>query len=126
MACFYSPTPLIMEADTLKEKTEEITDHLGDYAETFLKLTLLNVTQKGATIASTVVTTIVLCGLGLFVLFFAGFGLAWWLGDLVDSRTGGFLMVGGFYLLLFILILAMRKKTIYPFIKNTVIRKVYE
>jgi hypothetical protein len=115
-----------MEADTLKEKTNELTDHLGDYAETFLKITLLNVTQKGANIASATITTIVLCGLALFVLFFVGFGLAWWLGDVVNSRTGGFMIIGGLYLLLFILVVVMRKKTVLPYLRNLIIRKVYD
>lgn len=115
-----------MEADTLKQKTEELTDHLGDYADTFLKITLLNVTEKAANIASSAITTIVLCGLGLFVLFFVGFGLAWWLGDMINSRTGGFMITGGLYLLLVILVVALKKKAIVPYLRNLIIRKVYE
>jgi hypothetical protein len=117
---------MIMETDTLKQKTEDLTDHLGDYADTFLKITLLNVTEKAANIASSAITTIVLCGLGLFVLFFVGFGLAWWLGDMINSRTGGFMITGGLYLLLVILVVALRKKAIVPYLRNLITRKVYE
>jgi hypothetical protein len=126
VACFYSFISIVMEADTLKQKTEELTDHLGDYADTFLKITLLNVTEKAANIASSAITTIVLCGLGLFVLFFVGFGLAWWLGDMINSRTGGFMITGGLYLLLVILVVALKKKAIVPYLRNLIIRKVYE
>lgn len=115
-----------MEMNDLKQKTADLADHFGDYAETFFKVTLLNVTQKGTDIASAAISLVVICTLSLFVLFFAGFGLGWWLGDLVNSRTGGFLLVAGFYLLLIVLILLFRKKIFFAYFRNLIIRKIYE
>ena len=115
-----------MEMDDLKQKTADLADHLGDYAETFFKMTLLNVTQKGTAIASAAISLIILCTLSLFVLFFAGFGLGWWLGNLVNSRPGGFLLVAGFYLLLIASILLFRKKIVLAYFRNLIIRKIYE
>jgi ABC-type multidrug transport system fused ATPase/permease subunit len=115
-----------MEIDDLKQKTADLTDHLGDYAETFFKVTLLNVTQKGTDIASAAISLIVISILSLFVLFFAGFGVGWWLGDLVNSRAGGFLLVAAFYLLLITFILLFRKKIFFAYFRNLIIRKIYE
>jgi hypothetical protein len=64
--------------------------------------------------------------LSLFFLIFLFCGLAFWLGDLVNSRAGGFFIVAGFFLLLIVLIFALRKKVIVPMIRNTIISKVYE
>jgi hypothetical protein len=115
-----------METEDLKEKAEDLTSHLGDYLDTFYRLTVLNVTQKATNIASAVMSTIVVCTLGLFVLFFTGFGMAWWLGDVLKSRAGGFLIVAGFFLLVVLGIILFRKKIIFPWLRNQIIRKIYE
>jgi hypothetical protein len=64
--------------------------------------------------------------LGLFVLIFASLGLGWWLGDVMNSRAGGFFAVAGFYLLLVLCVVLMKKKIIFPYIRNLFIRKVYD
>jgi hypothetical protein len=115
-----------METEDLKEKTEDLTSHLSDYLDTFYRLTVLNVTQKATNMASAVLSAIVLCTLGMFVIFFTGFGIAWWLGDILKSRAGGFLIVAGFFLLIVLGIILFRKKIIFPLIRNKIIRKIYE
>jgi uncharacterized membrane protein YccC len=64
--------------------------------------------------------------LAFFFLQFLFFGLAWWVGTLVNSIAAGFFIVAGFFLLLILLIFALRKKVIVPMIRNSIIRKVYE
>ena len=115
-----------METETLQQKAEQLTSHLADYADTFLKVTLVNATEKGSTMASAAITTLILAGLALFALFFGGFALAWWLGNLLDSLAAGFVIVTGFYLLLFVVGMMLRKKTIFPYLRNRIIRSIYE
>lgn len=112
--------------DELKEKARDLIDHTEDLADTFYRLTVLNVTQKASNIASGAIVMIVMCGLGLFCLFFAGCALAWWLGDLVNSRIGGFLLTAAFFLLVLLVIALLKKKTLFPMIRDIIIRKVYE
>ena len=77
--------------EDLKEKTSDLVDHATDFADTFYLLTLLKATQKAANIGSGIVLAIVLAVAGVFCLFFAALALGWWLGDVVNSRAGGFL-----------------------------------
>ena len=112
--------------EELTEKTKDLIDHTEDLADTFYRLTVLNVTQKASNIASGAIVMIVMCGLGLFCLFFGGFALAWWLGDLVNSRIGGFLLTATFFLLLLGVIAILRKKTLFPIIRDIIVRKVYD
>ena len=112
--------------DDLKEKTADLADHVEDLAETFYKLTIVNVTQKATNIAAGAVVMMALSILGLIVFLFLGVALAWWLGDLVESRAGGFLLSAGFFVLLLIIIVALRKKIVFPFIRNLIISKVYD
>jgi hypothetical protein len=44
----------------------------------------------------------------------------------VGSTAGGFFIVAGLFLLLIVLVFALRKKVIVPMIRNSIIRKVYE
>jgi hypothetical protein len=48
------------------------------------------------------------------------------MGDVVNSRAGGFLLGASLFLLLMIFIFFLGKKTIFPFIRNLIIRKIYD
>jgi len=112
--------------EELKEKTIDLADHVEDLADTFYRLTVLNVTQKATNIVSGAVVMIVLCSLGFCVLLFAGFAFAWWLGNIVNSRIGGFLLAAVFFLILIVIVSFLKKKTIFPLIRNLIIRRVYD
>ena len=112
--------------EELKEKTADLADHVEDLANTFYRLTVVKVTEKTSTMVSGIVVAIILGALGLFVLLFAGCALAWWLGNLVDSRVGGFLLAAGLFLIVMVVIALLRKNTIFPFIRNIIIRKIYD
>lgn len=115
-----------MQTEELKENVEDIATHVSDYVDTLAKVTALNVTQKVANVASHAIQSLVVCLLGMFILFFSGLALAWWLGDIVNSRAGGFIIVAGFFLLVSLIVIALRKQTIVPFLRNSIIRKIYE
>jgi len=115
-----------MEAQNLKEDAKDILNHAGDYAETFYKLNLLRLTKKVSDVASVVVNSVLIFFISLCILLFISFAGAWWLGDIVQNRALGFLLIAGFYLLIILVLVLMRKKIISPFIRNTLIRKIYE
>jgi len=115
-----------MEAQNLKEDAKDVLNHAGDYAETFYKLSLVRLTKKVSDIASGVVNSVLIFFISLCILLFISFAGAWWLGDVVENRALGFLLIAAFYLLLIFILVLMRKKIISPFIRNTLIRKIYE
>jgi hypothetical protein len=110
----------------LQDKAKDLISHTGDYLETFYRLSILKFTQKATNVASAVIATVAICTLGVLVVLFGSFGLAWWLGDLIESRAGGFFIVAGFYLLVVLCIVLMRKKIVFPYLRNMIIRKFYE
>jgi hypothetical protein len=112
--------------ENIKDKAADLLGHAEDLADTGYKLALLNVTQKAANIASAGITIIIVCTAGIFVLLFGGFALSWWLGDLVSSRAGGFLLGAGFFLIVMVIVVLFRKKIIFPLIRNLIIRNVYD
>ena len=112
--------------DDLREKTADLADHVEDIADTFYRLTILNVTQKATNVASATLTMILVTVIGLFVLLFLGVALSLWLGDLTGSRTAGFLLGSAFFLVLLLVLLALRRKIVFPMIRNLILRKVYD
>ncbi len=110
------------EKEGFKEKVGDLTDHVGDYLDTLYKLTVVKATQKATNAASIIVVAIAVSTIGMFALFFASIGLSWWVGNLINSRVGGFLIVAGFYLLVLIIIILLRKKIVFPFFRNLIMR----
>lgn len=112
--------------EDLKEKTVDLADHVEDLATTFYRLSIVKVTEKTSTIVSAAVVLLIMCALGLFVLLFAGCALAWWLGNLVHSRIGGFLLAAAFYFIIMVIVALLRKNIIFPKVRNIIIRKIYD
>ena len=110
----------------LKEKTRDLADDVEDLAGTFYKLTTVRVTQKATNIISGIIIGVLALSVGFIVLLFASLALGWWLGDLVDSRAGGFLIAAVFFLLILLGIIFTSKKTILPMLRDIIVRKLYD
>lgn len=112
--------------ENIEQTTEKLVKHVGGYVETYTQLAIVNVTQKATGVISLGVVILVSCFLSLFILFFAGLGTAWWLGDLLNNRVAGYFIVGGVFALIMIILFFIRKAVIYPFVRNMIVSKVYE
>jgi hypothetical protein len=110
----------------IKEDTKDLFEHATDYLETYYQLLTVTIAQKFINIASGAVNAVILAVLGLFTFGMISMGLGWWLGNLVNSRAGGFLLVAALYLLIMFVIIFMRKKVIFPFLRNMLTKKIYE
>ena len=112
--------------EEVKNQSEGLVDHVEALSDTFLKLVFVNITQKTVAVTAGLINTIFIYLFLIFCLLFAGAGLAWWLGDLLNNRAAGFFIVSGFFLLAAFFFILMKKKIIYPFIRNFLVRKIYE
>jgi hypothetical protein len=97
-----------------------------DYAESWYKLTLLTGAKKASHATAFLLTILSVVFLGLFVLFFAGLALGIWIGDLLNNESLGYMLVSGAFLLIMIILIALRNKVVFPFIRDTIIRKIYD
>lgn len=110
----------------IKQKAENLTDHISDYIETYFKLNVLKATDKAAGIASVSLASIMIAIFAFFFLLFSGIGVGWWLGQQLDHMLAGFGIVAGFYALLVALIIVFRKNILLPFVRNKIIKMAYE
>jgi hypothetical protein len=112
--------------EELKSKAGDLTDSITEYIQSYYKLTLLNAADKATSIAASTLGSITVVFLGIFVLFFGGIALAIWLGSLLDNPALGYLLVAGFFLLVIIIIVALKKRIVFPVIRDNLINKLYE
>jgi len=114
------------KVEEIKEDAKDLFEHITDYLETYYELISITVAQKTINIASGIINVMILAILGLFAFGLISLGLGWWLGNLLNSRVGGFFLVAGIYAVLMIAIIVMRKKVIFPFLRNLLTKKLYE
>jgi putative superfamily III holin-X len=114
------------KTEEIKEEAEDIVNHIGDFLETYYQLVTIRLAKKVVDITSSLINSIILALLGFLFLSFVSLGLAWWLGNVVDNRAGGFFITAGIYLVIIVLLIVMRKKLIFPFLRNFLTRKIYE
>lgn len=114
------------ETEEIKENAKDIVNDIGDFLETYYQLVTIKLAQKVIDVTSSLINSIILALLGLLFFSFIGLGLAWWLGDIVDNRAGGFFITAGIYLVIMLVLILMRKKLIFPFLRNFLTRKIYD
>ena len=112
--------------EDLKTKTGQLKNDVSDYAKTTIDLVKAKATKGASNAAAGVTIGIAAFLLAIFFLAFFFTAVAWWLADVFNSAALGFFSVAGFFLLLLVLIFALRKKVIVPAIRNAIISKVYE
>jgi hypothetical protein len=112
--------------EEFKLKAENLTKSVGDYFDTYYKLTVVKAADKATGVAASSLAGLATFFLGIFVLFFSGLALGVWLGQILENQVLGYLLVAVFYLILIILLIALRKKIVFPFIRNLIVRKFYE
>jgi hypothetical protein len=114
------------KVEDIKTKAEHLTDHVSDYVETYLKLGAVNATEKATGVATVTLTAIMLSICCLFVCLFAGVGIALWLGEVWGNTKAGYFAVAGFYVVCALLFVTFRKTIIFPYVRDQIIKKVYE
>lgn len=112
--------------EELKSKAENLTESIGDYAETYFRLTVLKVTDKATIIASSTLVALSLFFVSIFVLFFLGIAAGIWLGTLLNNAALGYVIVAGFFILIMLVLVILRKQIVFPMIRNLIVRKFYE
>lgn len=112
--------------EDLKTKAAHLKGHVNEYVQTTIQLAKVKATKGASNAAAGAAIGIAGLVLGIFFLMFLFTALALWLGSLLNSAALGFLCVAGLFLVLIILIFALRKKVIVPMIRNAIIRSVYD
>jgi hypothetical protein len=112
--------------DTDAERQDSVVDAAGDLIETYRDLLTVRIVEHTSMGASISIVGLISLLIIVFVLIFSGLGAAWWIGDEMNNMKAGFFIVGGFYTLILIAVLATAKSFIIPNVRNLIIKKIYE
>ena len=103
------------------DKTEAIVDDLKRYASTRIALIKLETIDKSSQIGANVVSRIIVSVIAIFALIFLSVWAALYLSMLIKVPFVGFAIVGGFYTLVFLVLLIGRKSLLEKPIRNGII-----
>jgi hypothetical protein len=112
--------------ENIKSRATELTESVSDYLETSYKLAVIEAADKSTKIVASITASCIVLLLGLFVILFGGVALGIWLGDLLNNAALGFVLVAALFLLLIFILVAMRKRIVFPMIRNILISMLYE
>lgn len=112
--------------ENIKSRATELTESITDYLETSYKLVVIEAADKSTKILASITASCIVLVLGLFVILFGGIALGIWLGSLLNSAALGFVLVAVLFLLIIFILVAMRKRIVFPLIRNILINMLYE
>jgi hypothetical protein len=106
------------EQDFFKDTKQK----LQQYIQQRILLLRLQATDKVSRIASTIITSVLIIVVGLFLLVFASITAGLWLASITGSLIAGFGIVALFYFVVFLFIIIFLKKMLQNLFINKLIR----
>ena len=107
-----------MAFEEIKEQIDHVEDGVKSYVKNsldFYRLQSFRSMMKGITMATKV---LLIGGVVSRALLFLSLSAAFWFGNMLDNTAQGFLIVGGFYVLVGIILFLMRRKIERPLLKK--------
>ncbi len=116
-----------MEEQEVEPKpTEKLISTAREMIETYRDLASLTVVENVSLGVSVSVVGLVLLVFVCFVMLFGALGAAWWIGESMNNMKAGFFIAGSAFLLILLIVLISARNGLIPFIRNIVIKKMYE
>lgn len=97
-----------MIVEEQKEIMESLLDRARDYWKSSIELIKLKALDKASAVVAAVVSKIVTVAAFTVFFLFVNLGLALWLGDMLGKIYYGLFCVAGFYLILWLLLIAFK------------------
>ena len=94
---------------TFKEIIDGLTENTQTFIKTNVKFVQLEVYERTTNLISSGINLSIIVILVLFILFFLNFGIAQFIGEQLGRPSFGYMIVAGFYLLVLLIFLLIRK-----------------
>lgn len=107
-----------MAFEDIKEQIGDVEDGVRSYVKNsldFYRLQSFRSMMKGITMATKL---LLIGGIASIALLFLSLSAAFWLGSMLGNTAEGFLIVGGFYVLIGIIMFLLRSKIEKPLLKE--------
>ena len=101
-----------------------VIENAGDYLETRLDLLKLQAISKSSDVTSSVVSRMIILLMVSFAVFILNMGLALWVGELLGKVYLGFFVIGGFYMLVGLVLHLFRRTWLKEPVSSLIIKKM--
>ncbi len=112
--------------DDNKTVAGKIIDNARDIVETSYKLLVIKVVDKATKILSSALAAVTFFVIGFFVVLFLGIGTAIWIGEALENMKAGYFITAGIFILLILIIYLLRRKIVFPVLRDSIIKKFYD
>ena len=112
--------------DDNKTIAGKLIENASDIVETSYKLLVIKVVDKATKILSSALAVVTYIVIGFFVVLFLGIGTAIWIGEALENMKAGYFITAGIFLLLILIIYLLRKRVVFPILRDSIIKKFYE
>lgn len=106
-------------------KAEELAEHVKEYIHNRMDAVKLDTAEKTSKVAALVIAAVTVAVFIFSFLFFASVALAFVFSNVTGSLAWGFLIVGGIYLLLGIIIWLLKDRIIQLPIMNALLQQLF-
>lgn len=107
-------------------KLEALTEDVKQYLKLNVEILKLEAISHVSTLGSSLLSSLILSVAVILFLFSASLALGFYLSALLGDTFSGFAIVAAFYLLLSIVLFAIRKKIIERQVRDNIIAKILE
>lgn len=109
-----------------EEDEQGIIDKIKEYVKVRKELTILNIADKTSQLFANLVTDSIVVIFITLAFLFGSLGLSLYLSEIIGNSYSGFLIVAGLYLLIGVIIYAVKDKYLEKRIINGVIKKFFK
>jgi hypothetical protein len=106
-------------------KIEQLTENLKDYVTTNYELIKLQAIERSTVVVAGLLSQLLVGLVVVFIVLFISLWACIYLSVRLGDSYTGFAIVAGFYLLIGLILLLVRKKLVERSIRNKIIRKVF-
>lgn len=114
------------EHEEQEEDDQSLIDKVKEYVSLRIELAKLSAIEKGSKLFANIVTDSIIGILLVLTFVFASFGLCFYLSEVIGNTYVGFFIVAGFYLLIGLIIYAIKDSIIEKRLANRMITKVFK
>ncbi|MEO6902211.1 MAG: phage holin family protein [Bacteroidia bacterium] len=109
-----------------QNKIEEVTEGVKEYINTRYDLVVLKTYEKISNVGSEFISTILILKISGFALLLLSFAGALYISSVFNDTYTGFIIVGGGYLLISLILLLLRKHLLINPLRNSIIRLIFK
>lgn len=107
-------------------KIEELTESLKKYINTRYELMVLKATEKASNIGAELISALLIVKLASLALLILSLALAFYISSSNGDTYSGFLIVGGVYFIIMLLLIGFRKSLLKKPFRDIIIKAMFK